>query len=69
MRIDLTKIAGEQKQIWWYSPVDGSLQYAGTVEDGIREFRFEGPEGPANDHVLIAFDSTKNYLTEGQQSL
>lgn len=69
MRIDLTKIAGEQKQVWWYSPVDGSLQYAGTVEDGIREFRFEGPEGPANDHVLIAFDSTKNYLTEGQQSL
>lgn len=69
MQIDLTKIAGEKKQVWWYSPVDGSLQYAGEFENGVREFRFDGAEGPANDHVLIAFDSTKQYLTEGQQSL
>lgn len=69
MRIDLAKIAGQKKQAWWYSPVDGSLQYAGEFDNGVHTFRFDGPEGPANDHVLIAFDSAKNYIAEGQTSL
>lgn len=69
MQIDLTKISGAKKRIWWYSPVDGSLQYAGEVDNGIRTFRFDGPEGPANDHVLIAADSETDYLTPEQSSL
>ncbi len=69
MQIDLTKIAGEKKHVWWYSPVDGSLQYAGEYENGIHTFRFDGPEGPANDHVLIAADSGAKYLTPEQKAL
>ena len=69
MQIDLQKISGEKKNIWWYSPVDGSLKYVGEVENGIHEFQAEGEVGPANDHVLIAVDASKNYICKEQLSL
>ncbi len=69
MEIDLGKIAGQQKQVYWYSPVDGSLLDAGLFDNGVHTFRFDGPEGPANDHVLIAFDSEKSYIAKGQTAL
>ena len=69
MAIDLTKISGEKKNVWWYNPSNGDLQYAGEYPNAVTTFRFPGPEGPANDHVLIAVDSTKDYLKKDQHSL
>jgi hypothetical protein len=69
MEIDLTKISGEKKNIWWMNPADGSLTYAGEVENGVHTFQGEGEQGPTNDRVLIAVDADKNYLCKKQTSL
>ena len=69
MQIDLSKISGEKKNIWWYSPVDGSLKYVGEVECGVHTFQAEGEVGPANDHVLIAVDAKKEYISKEQTQL
>lgn len=62
MQIDLQKISGAKKQIWWLSPVDGTLTYAGEVENGVHTFQGAGEQGPTNDRVLITFDAEKNYI-------
>ena len=69
MQIDLTKISGEKKNVWWYDVTDGSLEYAGEYSDGVHEFRYDGPEGPANDRVLVAVDAAKDYIAEGETTL
>ncbi len=69
MEIDLKKISGEKKNIWWMNPADGSLTYAGEVENGVHTFQGAGEQGPTNDRVLIAVDADKKYLCKEQTSL
>ncbi|MDE6445262.1 MAG: glycoside hydrolase family 140 protein [Alistipes sp.] len=69
MQIDLGKISGEQKNVWWYSPTDGSLQYIGTFADGIHTFGGDGETGPGHDRVLIAADSRTDYIPTDRKSL
>lgn len=56
IRLDLTSISGSRKQAWWYSPVDGSLEYIGEFKENVKTFSYPGPTGPGNDHVLIVTD-------------
>ncbi len=63
MSIDLTRISGKKKNVWWYSPVDGSLQYVGEFDSKVTPFHYDGGHGAGNDHVLIAVDSSKSYLS------
>ena len=69
MQIDLDKISGETKNVWWYSPTDGSLQYVGAFATGVHTFGGDGETGAGHDRVLIAADSRTDYLGTGQQSL
>ena len=69
MQIDLTKIAGRRKRVWWYSPTDGTLEYVGTFGNHIRTFGGDGPTGPACDRVLIVTDHRSRYLRPGQKEL
>lgn len=69
MQIDLGKIAGEKKNVWWYSPTDGSLQYLGTFADGVHTFGGDGETGPGHDRVLIAADSRTDYIPTDRKSL
>ena len=69
MQIDLDKISGAKKNVWWYSPTDGTLTYAGEFESGIHTFGGDGEVGPTHDRVLIATDSETNYIAPEQQSL
>jgi hypothetical protein len=62
MDIDLTKISGQKKKVWWYSPVNGSLNYLGEFENKITHFIDETGYRCGNDKVLIAIDATKNYI-------
>ena len=62
MQIDLTKISGDKKNVWWYSPKDGALQYVGEFENAITTFRYDGVELSGNDQVLIAIDASKAYI-------
>ena len=62
MDIDLSKISGAKKNVWWYSPVDGSLEYVGEFDNGVQHFNYDGAYGAGNDHVLIAVDASKDYI-------
>lgn len=61
MEIDLRKISGEKKRVWWYSPVDGSLEYAGEFDNQLTRFQHDSAFGAGNDWVLIAVDASRNY--------
>lgn len=69
MQIDLQKISGAKKNIWWLSPVDGTLTYAGEVENGVHTFQGAGEQGPTNDRVLIAVDAEKNYICKEAKTI
>ena len=67
MTIDLTRISGKEKSLWWFDPSDGSLQYFGNHADGILSVSPPASEG--GDIVLIATDSSSNYLSPSMTSL
>ncbi len=69
MRIDLGRISGDKKNVWWYSPTDGSLQYVGEFATGVHVFGGDGETGPGHDRVLIATDNRTDYIAPDRQSL
>lgn len=62
MDIDLTKISGAKKNVWWMNPADGSLTYLGEMDSCVTNFALDGAYMRDSDRVLIAIDSSKNYL-------
>lgn len=58
LTIDLDKIPGCRKNVWWYDVTNGSVEYAGQFDSGIRTFSHEGPQGPGCDRVLVAADAS-----------
>jgi hypothetical protein len=62
VKIDLSQISGVQKNIWWYNPVDGGLQFVETTTSGVKSYFPEGGYRSGNDKVLIAVDASKDYL-------
>ena len=69
MEIDLTKISGKKKNVWWYDPTNGKLEYVGEFDNKVTPFHYSAPSVPGNDRVLIAVDSTKNYLSKDQTKI
>lgn len=67
--IDLTKISGTSKNIWWYDPVNGQLTFVETTPGRIRTYLADGGYREGNDKVLIAIDATKNYIKPDQAAL
>ena len=67
MTLDLTRITGKEKSLWWFDPTDGALQYMGTRPDGIINLSSPTPEG--KDLVIIAIDSSSSYLSPTMTSL
>lgn len=63
MSIDLTKISGAKKKAWWYSPKDGKLTYIGEFDNQVTPFAYDAGYQSGNDHVLIAMDSNKDYVS------
>ena len=63
MSVDLTKISGAKKKVWWYSPKDGKLSFIGEFDSKITPFIYDGSYNRDNDQVLIAVDSNKNYIS------
>ena len=62
MSIDLTKISGTKKNVWWMNPSDGSLTYLGEYDDAVADFSYDAAYLRGCDRVLIAVDATKDYL-------
>lgn len=62
MDIDLTKISGAKKNVWWMNPADGTLTYLGEMDSKVTTFSVDGAYMRGGDRVLIAVDASKNYL-------
>jgi hypothetical protein len=69
MQIDLTKISGAKKNVWWFNPKNGELEYVGEFDSKITAFQHDSGYMSANDRVLIAVDSTKDYINKDWTSL
>jgi hypothetical protein len=69
IRINLDKISGTSKDLWWYDPATGGLRFIGTELSGIRSYQPDGGYRPGNDKVLIAVDADKNYLKKDWVSI
>ena len=67
MKVDLTKVTGEKKNVWWFDAATGKLTYIGEFDNKVITFSQQNPHyGIPNDGVLIAVDASKNYLTKEQ---
>lgn len=70
MPLDLTKITGKKKRLWWMNAQDGRLTYMGETDSKTGTFyRPTVQEGHATDGVLIAIDASKDYLAPGQKDI
>ena len=58
MQVDLTKISGERKRLWWMNAATGQLTFIGDYPSKVFTFR---PYVDA-DGVLIAFDAVADYI-------
>ncbi|MGN0221921.1 MAG: glycoside hydrolase family 140 protein [Prevotella sp.] len=64
MDIDLTKISGKKKNVWWMNPADGTLTYIGELDSKVHTFTYDTAYLRGSDRVLIAIDADKNYLSK-----
>ena len=65
MQLDLTRISGKQKNVWWLDAATGEMKYLGTFDNKTITFR----PHHTGDGVLIAVDTAKNYLKKDQTRL
>ena len=66
MKLDLTKISGAKKNVWWMNAATGELRYLGVYDAKVQTFRMPKQGKGIEDGVLIAIDATKNYLQKDQ---
>ena len=69
MRLDLTKISGERKRIWWLDAATGRLTYLGEHPSKVFTFQQRKHTDGVEDGVLIAIDARKNYLSQDQKAI
>lgn len=63
MDIDLSKISGAKKKCWWFNPKNGTVQFIGEFDGNkTAHFTLDLAYNSGNDRVLIAVDSTKDYV-------
>ena len=70
MKIDLRKISGKKKLLWWFNPSDGAISFIGTADNKIISMspQIEKTD-KINDRVLIAIDAEKNYISREQTKI
>ncbi len=64
--VDFTQISGETKNVWWYLPKTGALEYVGQFDNGIHTFRYDTSYCAGNDVVLIVADASRKYIQPTQ---
>ena len=62
MAIDLRKISGEKKKVWWMDAATGRTTFLGEYDNKVQTFRLQKSHQGIEDGVLIAVDATKNYI-------
>lgn len=66
MKLDLTKISGHKKNVWWMNAANGKLRYLGEYDSKVFTFQIQKEGTGIEDGVLIAVDASKNYLQKDQ---
>ena len=73
MKLDLRKISGAKKNVWWMNAGTGILRYLGEYDSKVLTFRYHKTMVSTNrpgfgieDGVLIAIDAQKDYLQKDQ---
>ena len=70
MKIDLRKISGKKKLLWWFNPSDGAISLIGTADNKIITVSPQIEKSDkVNDRVLIAIDAEKNYISREQTKI
>jgi hypothetical protein len=69
MKIDLRKISGQKKKVWWMNASTGDLTWLGEFANKVITFQPHKTGNGIEDGVLIAIDASKNYLTEDQRKI
>lgn len=57
MKVDLNKISGAKKRVWWMDAATGGLTYLGEYDSKVLTFRPHKTRQDVEDGVLIAIDS------------
>lgn len=72
MNVDLSKVSGKKKNIWWMDCQSGALTFLGTFDNGKQTFnavRSSDNSLPVCDGVLIAIDSRRHYIGTQQKNI
>jgi hypothetical protein len=69
MKIDLRKISGDKKKVWWMNAGTGRLTWLGEYDNKVLTFRPHKTGVGIEDGVLIAIDATKDYLKKEQTQI
>jgi hypothetical protein len=69
MQINLTKISGSKKNVWWYSASTGKLDFIGEFDNKVMTFQHDSGYMSGNDQVLIAVNANKSYFDKMATSL
>ncbi len=69
MTLDLTKISGEKKNVWWMDPTNGALKYLGEHPNKTLTFRYDKRATGVQDGVIIAVDASKTYLAKDRKEI
>ena len=69
MKIDLRKISGDKKKVWWMNAGTGELTWLGEYDNKVLTFRPHKEGAGIEDGVLIAIDSSKSYLSKDQHQI
>jgi hypothetical protein len=69
MKLDLRKISGTKKNVWWMTASTGKLIYLGEFDSKVLTFRYHPQSVRVEDGVLIAIDASKDYLKKDQTDL
>jgi hypothetical protein len=68
MHIDMTRVSGDKKNVWWMNARTGALSYIGEFDNKITTFNQPRARWmPIDDGVLIIIDSTKDYIAKEQR--
>ena len=69
MKLDLRKVSGEKKNVWWMDAANGQLQYVGEFDNKVITFAPQKSQRGACDGVFIAVDASKKYLGKDQKMI
>ncbi|MDR1884331.1 MAG: glycoside hydrolase family 140 protein [Prevotella sp.] len=69
VEVDPAKISGAKKRAWWYSPVDGQVEYIGEFDNGKKTFIHDSGYRAGNDKVLVITDAGASYVKDNLEAV